>query len=90
MDAKCRQLTASWVRERAKADEGIELCEFFEGHERAGSEALLPAGMSVRVGSILSRTWVDQGLILATGWLGLLPHSFSLLSPLQMSTHCRI
>ena len=45
MDAKCRQLTASWVRERAKSDEGIQLCDFFEGHERAGSEALLPAGL---------------------------------------------
>ncbi|KAG1659685.1 hypothetical protein FOA52_004324 [Chlamydomonas sp. UWO 241] len=41
VDAKCRQLTASWVRERAVSDESVELCDFFEGHERAGSEALL-------------------------------------------------
>eukprot|EP00955_Chlamydomonas_euryale_P080485 363429-Chlamydomonas_euryale.AAC.3 len=44
VDAKCRQLTASWVRERAVSDGNIELCDFFEGHERAGSEALLPPG----------------------------------------------
>ena len=44
MDAKCRQLTASWVRERAKSDESVDVCDFFEGHERAGSEALLPPG----------------------------------------------
>jgi len=44
VDAKCRQLTASWVRERAKSDESVDVCDFFEGHERAGSEALLPPG----------------------------------------------
>ena len=44
MDAKCRQLTASWQREKAKTDDSVELCELFEGHEMAGSEALLPAG----------------------------------------------
>lgn len=49
VDAKCRQLTASWVRERAKSDESIEVCDFFEGHEKAGSEALLPAGVGLRV-----------------------------------------
>lgn len=45
-DAACRRLTASWVRERATAGTAgdIETCEFFEGHENAGSEALLPAG----------------------------------------------
>ena len=44
VDAKCRQLTASWQREKAKTDDSVELCELFEGHEMAGSEALLPAG----------------------------------------------
>jgi DNA excision repair protein ERCC-2 len=27
------------------ADPDIELCEFFEGHERAGTEAILPPGV---------------------------------------------
>ncbi|GLC50205.1 hypothetical protein PLESTB_000354000 [Pleodorina starrii] len=67
VDAGCRRLTATWVRERAAArggrgveaaiEEGgggggggsgvpdIELCEYFEGHERAGVEALLPPGV---------------------------------------------
>ncbi|GLI64983.1 hypothetical protein VaNZ11_008408 [Volvox africanus] len=65
VDAGCRRLTASWVRERAadrvsrgttegggEEDGGsesavgdIELCDYFEGHERAGVEALLPPGV---------------------------------------------
>lgn len=45
VDSKCRQLTASWVREKAVDNPDIELCDFFEGHERAGSEALLPPGV---------------------------------------------
>lgn len=59
VDSKCRQLTASWVRERAGSgagestgrmdhdlrDEGPELCDFFEGHERAGADAILPSGV---------------------------------------------
>jgi len=45
-DAKCRRLTASWVREAAAAgDESIEQCSFFEGYERAGGDALLEAGV---------------------------------------------
>ncbi|GAX84382.1 hypothetical protein CEUSTIGMA_g11804.t1 [Chlamydomonas eustigma] len=45
VDAQCRKLTASWVRERSVSEESVDLCEFFEGHERAGSEALLPTGV---------------------------------------------
>uniref|UniRef100_A0A061RL20 DNA 5'-3' helicase n=1 Tax=Tetraselmis sp. GSL018 TaxID=582737 RepID=A0A061RL20_9CHLO len=45
VDSKCRQLTATWVRERATENPDIELCEFFEGHEKAGGEALLPPGV---------------------------------------------
>ncbi|KXZ50909.1 hypothetical protein GPECTOR_14g156 [Gonium pectorale] len=69
VDAGCRRLTASWVRERASerragggcaggggaeasgsggggSDVGdIELCDFYEGLERAGVEALLPPGV---------------------------------------------
>lgn len=44
VDAGCRKLTSSWVRERAGQDPSVPLCEFFEGHERAGQEALLPPG----------------------------------------------
>ncbi|KAL6748525.1 hypothetical protein V8C86DRAFT_1139607 [Haematococcus lacustris] len=45
VDAGCRRLTASWVRERAVSDASIELCNFYEGHEKAGTEALLPPGV---------------------------------------------
>ena len=45
VDSKCRQLTATWVREKAPENPDIELCEFFEGHEKAGGEALLPPGV---------------------------------------------
>lgn len=45
VDAKCRKLTAPWVRERAATVPDIELCGFFEGHEKAGAEAVLPPGV---------------------------------------------
>eukprot|EP00877_Chromochloris_zofingiensis_P005022 jgi/Chrzof1/14520/Cz09g05250.t1 len=45
VDAGCRRLTASWIREKARTDPAIEVCEFFEAHERAGQEALLPPGV---------------------------------------------
>mmetsp|Transcript_34561 Transcript_34561/g.97475 ORF Transcript_34561/g.97475 Transcript_34561/m.97475 type:complete len:753 (+) Transcript_34561:3-2261(+) len=45
VDAKCRQLTASWVRDRAVDAPEIELCPFFEEHEKRGAEAMLPAGV---------------------------------------------
>ena len=51
VDAGCRRLTATWVRERAGAvgadggDESVELCDFFETYERAGADALLPPGV---------------------------------------------
>eukprot|EP00798_Chlamydomonas_sp_ICE-L_P026872 gene26872-4481_t len=75
VDAGCRRLTASWVRERAverqqarqqqrqhgqvqqdmeagpsgggevQERDPSQLCEFFEGHEKAGAEALLPPGV---------------------------------------------
>jgi DNA excision repair protein ERCC-2 len=44
VDSGCRRLTASWVRERAATDADIELCDYYEAHEKAGSEALLPPG----------------------------------------------
>ncbi|MEW5309782.1 MAG: hypothetical protein WDW38_001642 [Sanguina aurantia] len=45
VDAGCRQRTAAWVREKASTDADIELCEFFEEHQKAGGEALLPPGV---------------------------------------------
>lgn len=44
VDAGCRRLTASWTRARAERDPSVELCDFFEAHEAAGQEALLPPG----------------------------------------------
>ena len=59
VDSKCRQLTASWVRERAAPaataasrgqrdedirEDGPELCDFYEGLERTGADAILPSG----------------------------------------------
>ncbi|CAG9460982.1 unnamed protein product [Pedinophyceae sp. YPF-701] len=46
VDSECRKLTASWVRERAERGvPNVELCDFFEEHERRGGEAKLPAGV---------------------------------------------
>lgn len=40
VDAKCRRLTATWVRERHVSDQDIEVCNFFEQLERAGAHTL--------------------------------------------------
>ncbi|KAF8064487.1 hypothetical protein HT031_003286 [Scenedesmus sp. PABB004] len=45
VDAGCRRLTASWVREAAAAGGDVETCGFFDAHEKAGQEALLPPGV---------------------------------------------
>nr|WCZ58534.1 general transcription and DNA repair factor IIH helicase subunit [Andalucia godoyi] len=45
VDAGCRSLTASWVRERAKTDPAVPSCPFFEGLEAAGTTAILPSGV---------------------------------------------
>ncbi|PWA49228.1 RAD3-like DNA-binding helicase protein [Artemisia annua] len=45
VDAGCRKLTASWVREMALSDKSVKVCEFYEGLERSGSEAVLPPGV---------------------------------------------
>ncbi|KAI3840738.1 hypothetical protein MKX03_026633 [Papaver bracteatum] len=45
VDAACRKLTASWVREAAVKSPGIPTCDFFENYERAGSNAILPSGV---------------------------------------------
>lgn len=51
VDAGCRRLTASWVRERASRDaaedeEGeAQTCDFFEDLEQAGTSATVPPGV---------------------------------------------
>jgi DNA excision repair protein ERCC-2 len=45
VDAGCRKLTATWVRTAAADNPDIELCDFFEGYEKKGADALLPAGV---------------------------------------------
>ncbi|KAL1832851.1 hypothetical protein DCAR_0102871 [Daucus carota subsp. sativus] len=44
VDAGCRKLTASWVRDLAVQNKNVELCSFFEDYDRAG-DVLLPAGV---------------------------------------------
>jgi len=44
VDAKCRNLTAPWVRE-AKGESGDGLCDFYEDLEKAGGDAVLPPGV---------------------------------------------
>ena len=36
--AGCRNLTATWVREKAVNDPVVELCDYYEGLEKAGPE----------------------------------------------------
>eukprot|EP00242_Pyramimonas_sp_CCMP2087_P004977 CAMPEP_0198219002 /NCGR_PEP_ID=MMETSP1445-20131203/72195_1 /TAXON_ID=36898 /ORGANISM="Pyramimonas sp., Strain CCMP2087" /LENGTH=90 /DNA_ID=CAMNT_0043896281 /DNA_START=92 /DNA_END=360 /DNA_ORIENTATION=- len=40
VDAKCRKLTASWVREKAAEGEDVALCDFYEEHDKKGPDAL--------------------------------------------------
>jgi DNA excision repair protein ERCC-2 len=41
VDSRCRDMTASWRRERAKNDPDIELCDFYEGFQEHGVEMRL-------------------------------------------------
>ncbi|KAJ1553461.1 DNA-dependent ATPase of the nucleotide excision repair factor 4 complex, partial [Nowakowskiella sp. JEL0078] len=46
VDANCRSLTASWVREKALAEPGsVETCEFFERLESEETHGSIPAGI---------------------------------------------
>jgi DNA excision repair protein ERCC-2 len=40
-DSQCRNLTASWVRERSKTAPNVELCDFYEQFQTAGKDSLL-------------------------------------------------
>jgi len=46
VDSKCRSMTASWIRDQAKAgDTSIELCNFFEGYEERGGKEITAKGV---------------------------------------------
>ena len=48
VDSKCRDRTASWVRQRAQADPNSTehpICDYFEEYDRAGTDAAIPAGI---------------------------------------------
>lgn len=47
VDTLCRNMTASWVRQRAqqRPNEPVELCEFYEQYDRTGSDAVMPPGV---------------------------------------------
>lgn len=42
VDARCRELTASYVRSR---NEGESLCDFFNGFQKSGREEPIPPGI---------------------------------------------
>lgn len=39
VDSLCRNMTASWVRDRAKKGDGHELCDKYESYDRDGTNA---------------------------------------------------
>lgn len=41
VDALCRNLTASFVREEKESNPNVDLCEFYEGYQLTGSDASL-------------------------------------------------
>ena len=45
VDAGCRNLTATWVRERHKTDASVDVCDYFEAFDKTGRDAMLPAGV---------------------------------------------
>ena len=45
VDAKCMSMTASFVREKAKSDKNIKLCNFYEKFNLEDQDKLLPSGV---------------------------------------------
>jgi len=46
VDSLCRDMTASWVRQKAQASPGsVETCDFYEEYDKAGSDAAIPNGI---------------------------------------------
>ena len=45
VDSACRNMTASWVRSRARSGDGNALCGFYEAWDRDGTNAEIPNGV---------------------------------------------
>ena len=45
VDSRCMNLTASFIREKAKSDSKVELCEFYENFDANGKLEMLPSGV---------------------------------------------
>ncbi|KAJ2772293.1 TFIIH/NER complex ATP-dependent 5'-3' DNA helicase subunit, partial [Coemansia nantahalensis] len=45
VDARCREMTASWVRSKAASEGNVELCDFFEKIQTMEAADLLPTGV---------------------------------------------
>lgn len=45
VDSRCMNLTASFIREQAKSDSKVELCEFYENFDANGKLEMLPSGV---------------------------------------------
>ena len=45
IDSRCMNLTASFVREKAKSDSKVELCEFYENFDANGKKEMIPSGV---------------------------------------------
>lgn len=79
VDAKCRTLTASWVRERHEKDAAVKVCTFFEEYENQGAEVRGEKGLAKRVaqragvrcrqglGKVLSKPGLGSQALLEAG-----------------------
>jgi DNA excision repair protein ERCC-2 len=45
VDSMCRNMTASWVRQKAQREDSNALCQFYESFEREGNDADIPMGV---------------------------------------------
>lgn len=45
IDAACRSMTAPWALERAKTDQTVETCQYFDGFQAAGEATSMPSGV---------------------------------------------
>ena len=50
VDAKCHNMTASFVRQRQEVDPSITLCGFYEKFDRQGKDNPIPNGVYNLVG----------------------------------------
>jgi DNA excision repair protein ERCC-2 len=45
VDSRCMNLTASFVRDKAKSDKTVELCEYYENFDLNGKLEMIPSGV---------------------------------------------